>query len=320
MLETSPSVLSMTTPQLSIMLRTYAAEDPEKWQPVVDTARAADAAGVDRILVSDHVVFGENMEAYGRPETGGVEGGRQPTGPDGHWLEPLTTLSVLCGITTRVRLGTNILIAALRRPVVLAKVAATLDVLSGGRLDLGVGIGWQREEYEAAGLDFGRRGRQLDLTLEVCQTLWREPRAKVDLDGLTFEAIHMMPKPVQPGGVPLWVSGRVTERVARRLARFGSGWIPWGENAADLPTSIPRMREAVAAADGDADAIQVAGTLPTERGEDRSIDLDATMERVHPLVEAGVTDFRAYVPVPSVYDAAVDYLRGIADEFHSATR
>jgi probable F420-dependent oxidoreductase len=310
----------MTTPELSIMLRTYAAEDPGTWQPVLDTTRAADAAGVDRVLVSDHVVFGENLEAYGRPESGGVEGGKQPTGADGHWLEPLTTLSVLCGMTSRVRLGTNILIAALRRPVVLAKAAATLDVLSGGRLDLGVGIGWQREEYEAAGLDFGSRGRQLDLTLEVCQTLWREPRAKIDLDGLAFEAIHMMPKPVQPGGVPLWVSGRVNERVARRLARFGSGWIPWGEDAADLPTSVPRMRDAVAAADGDADAIQVAGTLPTVRREDRSIDLDATMERVHPLVEAGVTDFRAYVPVPSVYDAAVDYLRGIADVFHSVTR
>jgi probable F420-dependent oxidoreductase len=310
----------MTTPELSIMLRTYAAEDPGTWQPVLDTTRAADAAGVDRVLVSDHVVFGENLEAYGRPESGGVEGGKQPTGADGHWLEPLTTLSVLCGMTSRVRLGTNILIAALRRPVVLAKAAATLDVLSGGRLDLGVGIGWQREEYEAAGLDFGSRGRQLDLTLEVCQTLWREPRAKIDLDGLAFEAIHMMPKPVQPGGVPLWVSGRVNERVARRLARFGSGWIPWGEDAADLPTSVPRMRDAVAAADGDADAIQVAGTLPTVRREDRSIDLDATMERVHPLVDAGVTDFRAYVPVPSVYDAAVDYLRGIADVFHSVTR
>jgi probable F420-dependent oxidoreductase len=310
----------MTTPQLSITLRTYAAEDPGTWQPVLDTARAADAAGVDRVLVSDHVVFGENLEAYGRPESGGVEGGKQPTGADGHWLEPLTTLSVLCGTTSRVRLGTNILIAALRRPVVLAKAAATLDVLSGGRLDLGVGIGWQREEYDAAGLDFGSRGRQLDLTLEVCQTLWREPRAKIDLDGLAFEAIHMMPKPVQRGGVPLWVSGRVNERVARRLARFGSGWIPWGEDAADLPTSIPRMRDAVAAADGDADAIQVAGTLPTVRREDRSIDFDATMERVHPLVEAGVTDFRAYVPVPSVYAAAVDYLRGIADVFHSATR
>ncbi len=307
-------------PQLSIMLRTYAAEDPGTWQSVLDTARAADAAGIDRVLVSDHVVFGENLEAYGRPESGGVVGGKQPTGPDGHWLEPLTTLSVLCGVTSRVRLGTNILIAALRRPVVLAKAAATLDVLSGGRLDLGVGIGWQREEYEAAGLDFGSRGRQLDLTLEVCQTLWREPRAKVDLDGLAFEAIHMMPKPQQPGGVPIWVSGRLNERVARRLARFGSGWIPWGEDAGDPAASIPRMREAVVAAGGDVDAIQVAGTLPTVRREDRSIDLDATMERALPLVEAGVTDFRAYVPVPSEYDAAVDYLRGIADGFHSATR
>jgi len=260
------------------------------------------------------------LEAYGRPESGGVEGGKQPTGPDGHWLEPLTTLSVLCGMTSRVRLCTNILIAALRRPVVLAKAAATLDVLSGGRLDLGVGIGWQREEYEAAGLDFGSRGRQLDLTLEVCQTLWREPSAKVELDGLAFEAIHMMPKPRQPGGVPVWVSGRLNERVAHRLARFGSGWIPWGEDAADLAASIPRMREAVAAAEGDAGVIQVAGILPTVRREDRSVDLDATMDRTIPLVEAGVTDFRAYLPVPSEYYAAVDYLRGLAEAFHDATR
>ena len=307
-------------PQLSVMLRTYAAEDPGTWQPVFDLARAADAAGIDRVLVSDHVVLGENMEAYGRPESGGVEGGKQPTGPDGHWLEPLTTLSVLCGMTSRVRLCTNILIAALRRPVVLAKAAATLDVLSGGRLDLGVGVGWQREEYEAAGLDFGTRGRQLDLTLEVCQALWREPSAKVDLNGLAFEAIHLMPKPRQPGGVPIWVSGRLNERVAHRLARFGSGWIPWGEDAADLPASIPRMREAVAAADRDPGAIQVAGTLPTVRREDRSVDLEATMDRTLPLVEAGVTDFRAFLPVPGEYDAAVDYLHGIADVFHSVTR
>ena len=307
-------------PQLSVMLRTYAAEDPGTWQPVFDLARAADAAGIDRVLVSDHVVLGENMEAYGRPESGGVEGGKQPTGPDGHWLEPLTTLSVLCGMTSRVRLCTNILIAALRRPVVLAKAAATLDVLSGGRLDLGVGVGWQREEYEAAGLDFGTRGRQLDLTLEVCQTLWREPSAKVDLNGLAFEAIHLMPKPRQPGGVPIWVSGRLNERVAHRLARFGSGWIPWGEDATDLPASIPRMREAVAAADRDPGAIQVAGTLPTVRRDDRSVDLGATMDRTLPLVEAGVTDFRAFLPVPGEYDAAVDYLHGIADVFHSVTR
>ena len=165
-------------PQLSTGLTTFAADDPGTWQPLLDRAVAADRAGIDRVVVSDHVVFGEDLEAYGRPELGGSAGGKQPTGPDGHWLEPLTTLSVIAGMTSRVRLGTNIVIAALRRPVVLAKTAATLDVLSGGRLDLGVGVGWQREEYDAAGLDFETRGDLLDHTLAVCQTLWREQRAR----------------------------------------------------------------------------------------------------------------------------------------------
>jgi alkanesulfonate monooxygenase SsuD/methylene tetrahydromethanopterin reductase-like flavin-dependent oxidoreductase (luciferase family) len=156
-----------SSPGLSIMLKSYAAEDPGRsgWQPMLERARAADEAGIDRLFVSDHVVFGENLEAYARPELGGAAGGRQPTGPDGHWLEPLTALSVVAGITSRVRLATGILLAALRRPVVLAKTAATLDVLSGGRLDLGVGVGWQREEYEAAGLKFESRGHLLDHTL-----------------------------------------------------------------------------------------------------------------------------------------------------------
>ncbi len=144
----------VVTPQISLGLTNWAVEDPGGWGDLLDRAQAADQAGFDRLVVSDHVVFGENVDAYGRPELGGIEGGRQPTGPDGHWLEPMTLLSVLAGMTTRIRLGTNILLAALRRPVVLAKAAATLDVLSGGRLDLGVGVGWQREEYEAAGLEF----------------------------------------------------------------------------------------------------------------------------------------------------------------------
>ena len=120
----------------------------------------------------------------------------------------MTLLSVVGHHQPRRSAGTGILLAALRRPVVLAKAAATLDVLSGGRLDLGVGVGWQREEYEAAGLDFDRRGRLLDHTLEVCQTLWREQAAARFDRELHFESIHCMPKPLQPGGVPIWVSGR----------------------------------------------------------------------------------------------------------------
>jgi probable F420-dependent oxidoreductase len=309
----------VTAPQLSITLPTFAAEDPGTWSHLIDRARAADAAGIDRVLISDHVVFGEDLEAYGRPEAGGVEGGRQPTGPDGHWLEPLTVLSYVAALTTRVRLGTNILLVALRRPVVLAKSTSTLDVLSGGRLDLGVGIGWQREEYEAAGLDYADRGRLLDHSLEVCRSFWTEPRASFDSPSLHFDGIHMMPKPLQPGGVPLWISGRLNDRVARRLARFGSAWIPWGEDATDPTESIPRMRDAVAAAGGDASEFQVAGTLPVVRRGDTSIDLAATMDGVPPLVEAGVTDFRSHLPVPDSYDGIVDMYGELVAAFRAVT-
>ncbi|HZJ26297.1 MAG TPA: TIGR03619 family F420-dependent LLM class oxidoreductase [Acidimicrobiia bacterium] len=307
------------TARLSVALPTFAAEDPGDWTPLLDRARAADDAGIDRVLVSDHVVFGENLEAYGRPDSGGVEGGRQPTGPDGHWLEPLTVLTAVAALTERVRLGTYILLAALRRPVVLAKQAATLDVLSRGRLDLGVGIGWQREEYETAGLDFAARGRLLDHSLDVCRTLWRDQRASFDSPELRFDAIHAMPKPLQAGGVPIWVSGRCNERVARRLARFGSGWLPWGDDDADLASSLPRMRAAVDAAGGSGDAFAVMGSLRLRRRGDKTIDLAATMDPVPGLVESGVTDFRLYVPVPDSYAGARDTYTEIVAAFRETS-
>jgi probable F420-dependent oxidoreductase len=293
---------------LSITLPSFSADDPGSWQPMLDQARAADAGGVDRVVVSDHVVFGENLEAYARPEVGGTEGGRQPTGPDGLWLEPLIVLTTVAAITSRIRLGTGILLAALRRPVVLAKQAATIDVLSGGRLDLGVGIGWQREEYDAAGLSFERRGRLLDDTLLVCQTLWREQRASVDTADLRFDGIHQMPKPLQPGGVPLWVSGTLNDAVVRRVARFGRGWIMWGPAAADPVPAATEMRRRVADAGGDAAGLEVSAPLRLVRRDDRSVDVDATAEGLGPLVDAGITDFRGALPVPpDVEEATARY-------------
>ncbi len=309
----------MTGERLTVFLSTYAAEDPGTWDHVFDVARAADLSGVDRVVVSDHVVFGEHLDAYANPETGGVEGGRQPTGPDGHWLEPLTVLTAVAAQTDRVRLGTYILLAALRRPAVLAKQLATLDVLSGGRVDLGVGIGWQREEYEAAGLDFRARGRLLDQSLEVCRTLWRDRRASFSSPDLQFDGIHSMPKPIQAGGVPIWVSGRGNERVAQRLARFGSGWIPWGDDAADPVASIPRLRTAVDRAGGDGPSLAVLAPLPLARRPDRSIDLGASMDRVPALAAAGVTDFLVHVKVPDSYDGARDVYSELVAAFREAT-
>jgi probable F420-dependent oxidoreductase len=308
----------MPLPQLSVMLINFSASDPGGWEPLLDGARAADQAGVDRLAVSDHVVFGENLEAYGDSTVGGIAGGKQPTGPDGMWLEPLTLLSVLAGVTTNVRLATGILQAALRRPAVLAKATATLDVLSGGRLDLGVGVGWQREEYEAAGLSFEGRGRLLNETLAVCQALWRQERASFDGDDLHFEGIHSMPKPLQAGGVPLWVSGTLNDRVIDRLVRFGDGWIPWGPDAKDPAAGVARLRGALAQAGRDASGFQVQGRLPVVKGSDGSMDLARTMAGVPALVEAGITDFRAPVAITLEPSVTADYLAEMVTTFRQA--
>ena len=307
------------TPQISLQLRTFTDDPDHDWESTLALGRAMDAAGVDRVVVSDHVVFGENLDAYADPALGGVTGGRQPTGPDGQWLEPLIVLTALAATTTRIRLGTAVLLAALRRPAVLAKQLATLDVLSGGRVDLGVGVGWQREEYQAAGLAFGRRGRLLDHTLEVCQTLWSQHRSSYAAPELTFEDIHQMPKPVQPAGVPIWVSGTVNDAVARRLVRFGRGWIPWGPAISDPAGAIATMKDKIADLGGDPADLQVLGHATTVKGPDRSVDIDATVASAPALVAAGVTDVRVTLSLPREPAAATELLTGLVGAFRAAT-
>jgi probable F420-dependent oxidoreductase len=313
------SSLEAVTPALSIQVWNFAAKDPGPggWQPVLDLARAADSAGVDRIVVSDHVILGENLGEYARPEVGGQKGGQQPTGPDGQWLEPLTLISMIAAQTKHCRLLTGILIAALRRPVVLAKTLATMDVLSLGRIDIGVGVGWQREEYEAAGMQFEGRGRLLDHTMDVCQTLWNNESACYDSDLLQFEKIHRNPKPLQPGGVPFWVSGTLNKNVLRRIGRFGAGWIPWGDDAADPTVGLEKVREALAAAGRDDTGFQCTSHLPIVKGGD-GVDLDRTMEAVPGLADKGITDFRAQLPLPQDPSEAEDYLSRVVGNFRKA--
>src|SRR4051812_12477479 len=168
------------------------------WQRLLDIARVAEDAGVDRMVVTDHVVMGRNTDAYAW--------GRFPTAPDGPWLEPLTCLTAMAAVTTRVRLATGIVIAPLRPAAVLAKTVATLDVLSGGRVDLGVGVGWQKEEYAALGLDFTARGQLLDDTIGACRVLWSQLPASYRSPSVAFEDIFCSPRPAQLR-LPVWFSG-----------------------------------------------------------------------------------------------------------------
>ena len=304
-------------PCLSMHLVNFAPEPPGDWQRLFDLAAAADRAGIGRLVVSDHVAYGERLDRYADPARGGLEGGRQPTGPDGAWLEPLTVLAMVGARTERVRLCPMVLLAALRRPVVLAKTAATIDVLTGGRLDLGVGVGWQQEEYEAAGLSYRERGRLLDHTLEICQELWTQQRASVRDQHVSFEDIHQMPKPIA-GTVPVWVSGTVNERSMARLARYGSGWIPWGPDARDMASGIAAMRAAVAAEGRDPAGIDVTGLLPVARDDDGNPRIGASMDAAPGLVEAGVTDFRLSVQPPKGAEAAAEYLAPWVEAFEAA--
>jgi len=314
--------LTHAQPALSVQVVNFAADDPGPggWERLVSQCRAADEVGIDRIAVADHVVFGEQLEAYGDPASGGLEGGRQPTGPDGHWLEPLTLLSHIAGVTHRVRLSTSILQAALRRPAVLAKMVATVDVLSGGRLDLGVGVGWQREEYEAAGLAFEGRGALLDDALTVCRNLWTEPVSSHSSDRLSFERIHAMPKPIQPGGVPVWVSGRLNSRVMSRIVAHGQGWIPWGADAADPASGLAKIRQALSDAGRDPSGFGVSAGLAVVNDDHGRVDTAATLEPVGAMLEAGLTDFRIRAKIDTDPQRARDELGPLVAGFATAAR
>jgi probable F420-dependent oxidoreductase len=298
-------------PTLTVGLPNFGTFFPlAEWYRFVDLARVAEDAGVDRITVVDHVVMGPNTDAY--------SWGKFPTPPDAPWLEPLTVLAAMAAVTTRIRLATGILIAPLRPAVLLAKQAATLDVLSQGRLDLGVGTGWQREEYDAEGLDFARRGQLLTDTIAACKVLWRDTPAALDAPTLSFRDVYCDPKPVQPGGVPLWIGGALHKRNLDRLVRHGDAWIPiMGESVAGIATGAEEARAAWRAVGRDPDLLQIQAPLPFARGDDGRPDVARSMESVGELMAAGATDIHVYfaafcrdpADAPRVLDAVVTAFR-----------
>lgn len=310
--------MTSVKPALSLHLVNFAAKDPGGWQHMFDRALAAEAAGIHRVTVSDHVVFGENLEEYGKPEVGGMRGSKQPTGPDGHWLEPMTVLSMVAGMTKNIRLGTGVLQAALRRPIVLAKTAATLDVLSGGRLDLGIGVGWQREEYEAAGLSFETRGAQLDDCLEILQGAWRDLPTSHASEFVTFDNIYCSPQPLQEGGVPIWVSGTVNKRMLQRMARFGSAWIPWGDDIRDPTAGLGRIAEVMTEAGRSMEGFRVQGGLMVKADDTGKLQYKPALENVAAQYAAGITDFAVTLPLPVGREAATEVLSELVAEFQKA--
>ena len=195
---------------------------------LLSITRQAEARGFHSVAISDHVVVPqETTRNYPyHPE------GRFPVADAHDYYEPLATLAFLAGATERIRIGTSVLIPSYRNPVVTAKVCATADALSGGRVFLGVGTGWWEAEYRALGIPghFAERGPRTDEYMRIFRNLWTEDRPAFSGEYHRYSNIDCSPKPAQKGGIPLLVGGH-TRRALRRTAELGDGWHPIGLRA-----------------------------------------------------------------------------------------
>jgi probable F420-dependent oxidoreductase len=195
--------------------------------------RESEAMGISTIWVGEHVVlFDQYASRYPYAADGKV-----PAPSGSGLLEPMVTLSYLAACTRSVRLGTAMLLLPQRNPVYVAKEVSSLDWLSGGRVDLGIGVGWLREEFEALGVPWERRGVRTDEYIEVLRTLWCDDRSSFSGETYQLPECEMFPKPVQRPHPPLHIGGE-TDAALRRAARTAQGWHTFNRSPDELAAGL----------------------------------------------------------------------------------
>ena len=200
-------------------------------------AREMERLGYDSLWASDHIVVPHAISSrYPYSATG-----QFPLPPDATFLEPLTALAMVAGVTERVRLGTTVLVLPHRHPVLAAKALATLDHLSNGRVILGAGVGWMREEIELLGAPFDERGAWSDEAIRIMRACWRNERTHFRGRFFSFEDIGCYPKPVR-GDIPIWMGGHAKPAL-RRIVALADGWHAAFPTAAGLETGLRELRE-----------------------------------------------------------------------------
>ena len=202
-------------------------------------ARKGEEFGFDTLLTGDHILVPRNISSV-YPYT---EGGEFPGSGSGESMEQITLLSYIAGQTSKIRLVTSVLIVPHRNPLIAAKSLATLDLLSEGRLVVGVGVGWMREEFQALGLPpFEERGAVTDEYIRAFKVLWTEDDPHFEGKYISFDDISFLPKPVQKPHPPIWVGGE-SRPALRRTAELADGWDPMGSNPT-FPMGTPEQLKA----------------------------------------------------------------------------
>lgn len=225
-------------------------DDPGYVIPLVEML---EDVGVESVWTVEHVIMAEHYE----PLYPYSEDGRAPTAPDTLMPDPLEWLAFAAARTERLKLATAVVVASQHSAVILAKRVATLDALSRGRVRLGVGIGWQREEYEAIGVPYRDRGRRLDETIEAMRILWREQFATYQGRHIEFKDVHMDAKPANGVDVPILIGGS-SEFAARRAGRLGDGWYPYVISPSDFERGVETIGDAAKEAGRDPKCVELS--------------------------------------------------------------
>ncbi len=230
-------------------------------------ARRAESLGYDSLWVSDHVVIPwEIRSRYPYNATGDF-----PLSPSTDFLEPLAVMALVAGITSRIRLGTSVLVLPHRHPVLTAKMLATVDHLAPGRVILGAGVGWMKEEIELFGVKHERRGAWSDEAIRVMRACWHDDRVSFKGEFFSFDNLGVRPRPAN-GTIPIWIGGH-TERALARVATLGDGWHAAFPSAEKMRDGIAALKKACAKEGRDPATLTISARvgLPARKSADELI-------------------------------------------------
>ncbi|HYZ57500.1 MAG TPA: LLM class F420-dependent oxidoreductase [Streptosporangiaceae bacterium] len=267
-------------------------------------AVAAEEAGFATLWSGEHVVLVDEPKSRYPYSADGTIAVR----PDADWLDPLLGLSFAAAVTSRIGLATGILLLPEHNPVLAAKQAATLDVLSGGRFTLGVGIGWSAEEFAALGIPFARRGERTAEYAAVMRKLWAEDTASFSGEFTRFEAVRVNPKPVRARRIPIVVGGN-SDPALKRAAAFGDGWYGFNLQTDAVTERIGALAGYCRQHGRDLSKLSVAVALSDGRP-------DALPE----LAATGVSELVVVATPPGDPAAATAWVAELADHWGTAHR
>jgi probable F420-dependent oxidoreductase len=249
-------------------------------QGVIELVEIADGMGADLIGLPEHVAMGDDLSAYPYHPS--------PISRESDRPEPMVLLAALAGRTRQIRLATSVLLIGLRPAVLIAKQIATLDVISGGRVELSVGVGWQKAEYEFEGIPWdGRFGRMIE-TIEACRELWSQCPASYLGRHVNFTRAYSKPFPIQGRNIPILLGVAPTEANIERLARTADGWEPVNVGDEDLQRVMARIRGRMAELGRDPASFRLKLILPPVKTGPRT-DLTASLAQLPRLAALGAT-------------------------------